>query len=143
MADIADIRRHRLERLASNITRQVEESSTKESGGIMGQDSTIPSEFECILCLRYVLLHRCGKRRARGAFCSPEKGCPIGLLGPLCAFVYSPTSTTCCSRANKCLFQRAGLTFFSSHNTSRVGPPHVRLIGIVHTRHLGESMRLP
>eukprot|EP00752_Nemacystus_decipiens_P004359 g3983.t1 len=70
MTDIANLRRRRLERLANNSVPvaaakpdgkpEVDASCSetgKENGGKMEQaqttqDSTIPSEFECILCLR-------------------------------------------------------------------------------------------
>ena len=65
MADIANIRRRRLERLANNsvpVAAAGPEDASKSGGMMMEpatttkatQDSTIPSEFECILCLRCV-----------------------------------------------------------------------------------------
>lgn len=70
MADIATIRRRRLEALAANSAQAARpeampaeapaQQSAAKSGGKakMGpeetQDAVIPSEFECILCLRCV-----------------------------------------------------------------------------------------
>lgn len=79
MADIANIRRRRLERLANNsvrtsarpddaaeVARPSTKASIKKGGGIMEQqttqDSTIPSEFECILCLRCVSFRHRGTK---------------------------------------------------------------------------------
>lgn len=67
MTDIANIRRRRLERLANNSVPvaakpQGAPEDGAEDGGIVEeqktQDSIIPSEFECILCLRCVSLRR-------------------------------------------------------------------------------------
>lgn len=69
MADIANIRRRRLERLANNFVPAEDDGPVKESskgGGIMEEptkDSIIPSEFECILCLRCACSHNRGTGR--------------------------------------------------------------------------------
>ena len=88
MTDIANIRRRRLERLANNAApvsarsegNQAGEdvpSKTKESGGMTeAQDSTVPSEFECILCLRCVWLRYFYWGTERGGRVSfTRKGC--------------------------------------------------------------------
>lgn len=92
MADIANIRRRRLERLANNSapvaarpegkTKTATEdvpSTLRESGGMTeeSKDSTVPSEFECILCLRCVSLrHSCGTERGRARVVH-SKGLPF------------------------------------------------------------------
>lgn len=92
MADIANIRRRRLERLVINPVpvaaaeaKAAEDAPSKKSskgksGGMTAQatqDSSIPSEFECILCLRCVSSRHCGTGRGWARFVrSLEKGLP-------------------------------------------------------------------
>lgn len=109
MADIANIRRRRLERLANNFVPAEDDGPVKESskgGGIMEEptkDSIIPSEFECILCLRCACSHNRGIGRGVMRIVHSEG---FALLPFFLSHDDSPTSTTC-ARAN--VWQRSSI----------------------------------